>query len=901
MLSATRRLANGIVRPAVLPAALLLLASLPGSAAEAASLALQEETDSARYNISFTLRSEQPVRLAFARQKDGSGYLLELDKRRTALSRQDGSETVRLAAVSQGCLGAKPAAITVKRRPGELLVERDRRLLLRAYDDRYAAGATGFAEGQGADFRVQPVGDVECSDDFLPDSAVAKEWQAISGKWSIDKYRDPMMGEDQGPVGSSWYRAQGDGPCLAVGGLDSWDDLSIEVTAKLARGKSIGLVFNYRDPRNYGMFRLTPGKNGSAALEEVVDGAHKTVAKASWAGSLDWWQRVRLETHGRFARGLVDGAVLLRGELAVQSDGRAGLFADGGTDAQFDDLAIHSVSLLHEDLQPANARAWQRVAGAWSPARGGLTAHTASVALALAHAGTWSDLGATVSVKVPAGCEAGLAFRAQGQDACYTMTCSRQAGGPGEWVLRRIEGGKRETLASAPAKAGAEWRQVAVRALGGRIQAWGDGAPLPLVYDFALPAGKIGLYADGKGAPAFARLEVCGPLGQPSASLFETDFAKPTIRGLNQEEYLHVVGHFLTPRGPAWRQDTAKGVLRAQAQGSLWYFEPWHGDTVVRCTLDNRAGSAPAGLLLCGDGSDPDSGYRLAIEKGARPAITLFRQGKPVAAGALKADVDDPGAEVELRRDGAWIVGRAGGETVAFHDPQPLDGTRAGLWSGGSGAAFDDLSFSLAHADGTKFDRVDPDWQPASGKWLLHSGMSCVPWTYWIGADSREQPCLMWNRHKLPADFEMTFRVSEHSIGNEEGQHQHFHYHDVKLILCGTPADPAKGYTVVIGADDGRVSRLLRDGKVVAESRALQIVMGSHCNDPRQIHVRARKEGGRLEITANDEVLFRYDDPNPPAGGQIALGLNGCQANFRDFIACVDKTWEERNATALAW
>jgi len=71
-------------------------------------------------------------------------------------------------------------------------------------------------------------------------------------------------------------------------------------------------------------------------------------------------------------------------------------------------------------------------------------------------------------------------------------------------------------------------------------------------------------------------------------------------------------------------------------------------------------------------------------------------------------------------------------------------------------------------------------------------------------------------------------------------------------------------------------------------------VMGSHCNEPRQLRVHLRKEKSKLTVTANGTVLFALDDAEPLGEGYLALGASGCRANFSDFYLAALRTWENQ-------
>jgi hypothetical protein len=80
--------------------------------------------------------------------------------------------------------------------------------------------------------------------------------------------------------------------------------------------------------------------------------------------------------------------------------------------------------------------------------------------------------------------------------------------------------------------------------------------------------------------------------------------------------------------------------------------------------------------------------------------------------------------------------------------------------------------------------------------------------------------------------------------------------------------------------------KLLRRGQVVAENQHFAITMGSHCNEPRYILVEATRQGAKVKLSLNGREMIDWDDPEPlTGGGHVALGVEKCLANFRDFSA----------------
>ncbi len=320
----------------------------------------------------------------------------------------------------------------------------------------------------------------------------------------------------------------------------------------------------------------------------------------------------------------------------------------------------------------------------------------------------------------------------------------------------------------------------------------------------------------------------------------------------------------------------------------LQFRDPLAGDALLTCEFDEPS-KAPAVALL---GKDLASGYVARLTAGRR--LELLRGGNVVASCDRNTSAEEAGGDLQLARVGRHYVARCGEESVTFHDENPLAADLAALVVEQGSATIRGFAIEGRNALAYPFDRVEPDWRPVSGDWRFHSGMTCIPWNYWITGDGREQPAVQWNRNRLPADFDLDFYVSEHTEGEESGSHFHFPYHDLSVVFSGDGQSPDSGYRLLLGANGGHGSVLYRKGEVVAKSPLPVITLGGHCNDPRQLRVHLRKEKGRLVVTANGMALFEIEDAEPLGEGYLALGAAGCRANFSDFYLAALRTWENQ-------
>ena len=134
----------------------------------------------------------------------------------------------------------------------------------------------------------------------------------------------------------------------------------------------------------------------------------------------------------------------------------------------------------------------------------------------------------------------------------------------------------------------------------------------------------------------------------------------------------------------------------------------------------------------------------------------------------------------------------------------------------GAEATLDDLTIGARSALAYRFDRVETDFRLAGGEWMFHSGMACIPWDYWLTGDAREETALAWNRHPLPDDVMVDLWIGEYTVGHENGEHYHYPYHDLGVVLCAREGDPDSGYRFVVAEGRRPLTRIYRGGEVVA-------------------------------------------------------------------------------------
>jgi len=869
--------------------ALLTLVVCHGASAETHS----EQTAAQTYDVSFSVQPVADARAAsvdvqWGRGEGGDCYTLRLDSQGAKLGKLAGGREQRIAASRElrlPCPGEPARDVLIARRPDRVWVEADGERVFTCFDGaHFAGGIEVTSEGATvSDFRLRELDELHFGDDFLRDPSSPGEWESVQGQWQLSVYRDPLIQRDGGPIGASWYESTGKDANLAAAGYDFWGDVRLATSCRSDGAAALGLVFNCQGPDDYCLARLSPER--AAELLQVRRGEKRLLkrAPAEWAPGC--WQRLEVTTWDRAARVALNGQPVLSADGLSLAHGRIGLYAEGAG-AQFDDLAMDSAVAFWDDFSSGSAYRWDAVSGEPLMQDGRLRLRADGKGVALARTRPWDSYSVQCRVTDGRG-EAGIVFGWAAPEDFWSFQCGKG----GEWLLKRHAPDGITVVAKGTLAVTGTEHSVRVTVDGELVECCLDGRFVNREASPSGARGRWGLIADGP--VLFADVQGAGG-GVPRAPLFATDFSQTTVIGKNKGEEWRVVGDLLGRAAGRWttptRGDPVELVGTAnRAPAVIRFRDPLAGDVSLSCEFDDASTAASIALL----GTDPASGYAAHLAENGR-RLELLRRGQVVAACDLTALGGEAGGSLQLERVGRHFVARCGEQAVAYRDEAPLTAELAALVVEQGSAAVREFAIEGRNALAYPFDRIEPDWRPVSGDWRFHSGMTCIPWNYWITGDGRGQPALQWNRVRLPADLDLDFYVSEHTEGEENGSHFHFPYHDISVVLSGDGQSLDSGYRVLLGANGGHGSVLYRKGEAVAKSAMPVIVMGSHCNEPRQLRVHLRKEKSKLTVTANGTVLFALDDAEPLGEGYLALGASGCRANFSDFYLAALRTWENQ-------
>lgn len=741
------------------------------------------------------------------------------------------------------------------------------------------AQATGAAIG---DLMVQPLGDVTFDEDFFATEQVPDRWETLRGAWEVGIYWDPLQEMDNRPIGASWYEP-GEGDCLAATGYDIFDSYHLAATTRIAQGRG-GLAFHVRGPDDYCAFEVG---EGAARLIEVTGGEREVLAEAPVELRPDWSYRLRADVSTGHARCFMNDEPLVETGLSPALTGRIGLMARDAAGMRFDDITARPFIATHIPEGASAEQAFVYEDGTWHVEDGALVGHVKGSEVAGLR-GKYSDCEVNARVSATRDAVVGITAGHNPEGRKSALIFTLRAGEQPTWQLHRVDGGETTRLAGGPSVSASGL--MTLRIAGGRLACLLDGQLLCETHIANRPIGRAGAYLQG-GRASFSDFSCRELTDEPRAIICRADGNNTAMPALEEKVTIRPIGQLWRPRSGSWRCEPTENGPRIVARGDggfntpvLRFHEVTPGEPRLSVDTDGTAGVT---LGIC---MGEEAGYEAAFSP-EQGSLRLLRRGEVVFDSGAGGNVTwAPG---EIRRDGDWVLigardASGAMRTVhAWRDPDPLPDGYAEISTSGDEVRFSSITLGSDSALAYKFDRVEPDWQPRSGTWSDHTGMACILWDYWMTGDGREEPAFTWNRHPMPEDVALDVSAAEFTEGHETGHHEHFPYHDVSVILRGTPGDPDSGYRFVVGADRGVRNVLLRNGVEVAsgDDPRCRIVMGGHCNTPRAVRIRAQRAGNELTLTFNGIEVISWTDPEPlSGGGYVGLGSEGCRTLFRDCV-----------------
>ena len=629
----------------------------------------------AELRLAFDVTDEQ--NLAYARLADGKAAL------------------VRVAEGVEGRVGdAKPAqlpkafSVSLQRREGRVRLVADRRVVLDVPWPEPIAGRAGMWVAGGVtapEPLVQPYGTPVLYDDFMREADQTGPWESHAGTW-----RNTMVAEPQAEAAKSanpfTVRANGDPVALTTGGEWFWDSYRTSVSVNPLDADSVALAAYVKDAENMVQLRWHVGAADAPKARELVlvhGGKETTLATAPGGFTPGEWYELRLVVTPGRVEGLIDRFPAVGADTDALGEGGVGLWCAGG-EAVFDDATVASPQdtgpqpprinpvFLSDEIMTANQLFTP--AGQWRAGPDGTFWN-------------WGDFPADVSVGLPV---VGLTDQ------------------PTQVLLRADGTGPAGAYAVSVAKVGeavtAELTGPAGRAATGQCPVAGDGGVV-----VSVDGGTVRVWSREGEALRFEdpqplagrRVGLAGSVGQ--------------LTSLATVDSTHMRDYAFSSAPTDWF--TGKGIWRVSARWScqpgwtffggahdenpvLWTKHEYHGDVTleffgsIKMDVPPPPGySRPSDInaALCADGPDLGSGYAFVFAGWNNTKTAILRKGRVVAetgdvvfANPTSSNHDfhrhwfRVRAEKIGNRVALWVDGR---EALAYEDPEPLPGGRAGAWS----------------------------------------------------------------------------------------------------------------------------------------------------------------------------------------------------------------------------
>ncbi len=669
-----------------------------GAPADAAVLPqgfeLLEEVSAGAYNVTARLEPAQEGALAILLLDGDFTAAGEAGRDCLWLTAAPGRVELRVGkGPAAGVVGAapwvvsdRPVQLTVQRRDRLVFLLLDGQRVLRAATLVAPGGQVALSPGNGAltDVTCQPVDEVVFSDDFMRDSADPDPWTRRSGSWRTMGL--PNSGQS---VNGFYLRGASDQTGLTTAGADWWENYACSVAVRARAAATVGLCALVRGEEDFVAFTADCAESPEALkLVNVAGGAETVLASAAGALAPGQWYRLGLRVTGDKLEGLVDGEVAVSSPYRPQQGGEMGLLVRGGR-ADFDDVLVRPsdgplqapgnegspVPDVPATLGPQDSLTWANPAMQWhaTPERPSLLWHTGSFSrevvatvrllpvpkpalrrliLAPETDATADEWLAVTTLLRPDASEAELLIAQPGEAPVVKQVT---LDGGAELVLRRTDEAL-EVLWNGTPVAGLAPR-AALRRVGLEV----DGAPLS--------ADAVAVYAPGVRDYVFG---VAPTDWWVSAGTWE------------------VASRWACDRRWSWYAGWGEGDL------AIWNKRPVEGDVVLEYWVGLKM-EAPGGpettrcrdlnAVLCGDKSDPRSGYSFILGGDGRVKTQLLRHGAVVAEAPevrvpagygvhhewFRVRVAKVGSRIEMDFDGRPVF--------RYEDPEPLPGGYVGIWS----------------------------------------------------------------------------------------------------------------------------------------------------------------------------------------------------------------------------
>ncbi|HPT97769.1 MAG TPA: hypothetical protein PLU39_07865 [Armatimonadota bacterium] len=163
---------------------------------------------------------------------------------------------------------------------------------------------------------------------------------------ATDAFSDSFDAHEPGKwqnLGMAWKadtrgraRVSGAGEGITITGRPDWSGYAFGADVTPGKAEAVGLVFAYRGPGEYALFRVPASGKGRAVLLRVQGGKPVVVAESPAAVVAPRRSRLKLELHDGQATGFIGNRPVVAGVDPAFGEGKAGFYARGSAGARFE-------------------------------------------------------------------------------------------------------------------------------------------------------------------------------------------------------------------------------------------------------------------------------------------------------------------------------------------------------------------------------------------------------------------------------------------------------------------------------------------------------------------------------------------------------------------------------------
>lgn len=806
------------------------------------------------------------ARLLFGYQNEGNHYYAEAsDTNCIFVKVEDGIER-RIGTPSSAEIARNATVrLTLIRWRHTMALWLNGRQVAEAYDGTFRSGRVGLAGRKESaaieTVKFQVVGDVRFADDFMRTSVEDTAWAPVTGEWKLKSLPSASLSANAFMfVGKASAAGAG---ALASRGHWFWHGYSVTAACRPLGDGAVGLVFYYRGPKAHHLLRWeSRSKGGRLQFIRVAGGRRDVLGTASVGFTAGQWYQLRVRVVGRRATAYIDGNPVLNVADPTLVCGSIGLYCEGADGAEFDDVEVTAPRDFEEDFERAITAKWTAFGGTWSRQPGSLSQGGPAGHVLLASAAGegryvsgeegWSDYTVRADVRPAEAGEIGLVAHYQDEGNYYVFALSPKAA-----VLWKVAEGKRTELARREeAFALGKRHRLQLKVERGVLTGTLDGRILARGCDTSLRKGRAGLFARAVKDAAFDNFAVTMPRRpQPLFSpqdIFaaETSMAKWAVQ---QSDWL-----------------AATEQLDGKEETVLWHRADLPGDVEVEAKLASFAQAGRCWIVLAADGTSAASGYRVRFARGKSSYdVAVERRGRTVARQQLS--LKRPPSVIGAERVGHAVLAHVDGKVVlTYQDAKPLAGRRIAWGANGVEPAKDGVNVLSRSVSVYSFHKAPVDWRPATGQWQVTNRWHCDPrWSFFAGERRKDKLVALWNKRNFGSDVTLEFAAGiRHDP--DRGHTSYVYARDINAVLCGDGSDLRKGYNFIFGGWGNKHTRILRDGKVVAETTKV-LMPGDSSQHRYWFYIKVQKQGGRLRFYVDNSLALEYNDPAPLTGRKMAM------------------------------